>query len=108
MTDAALLRNYVKFDKKYFAGRLQTACVAVAFAKLSTSGLWTCWDDGTFTVEVNEKLRTFPWACNLALLHEQIHMHCHLRGWHDHLEHGPSFRIEKARLAQAGAFHPYI
>lgn len=108
MTGAALLRNFVCFDKRHFDGRLQSARVAVSFAKLSTSGLWTWWDDGTFTIQVNEKLRMFPWACNLVLLHEMIHMFCHLRGWHDHLGHGRSFRAEKRRLKILGAFDTYI
>lgn len=110
MTNAGLRSNQARFDADYFWQALEVSGVAivVSFAKLKTSGMWTAWDDGTFTIEVSEKLRTFPWAVNLVLLHEMIHMYCHLNGWHDHLEHGPSFRAQRRRLKNIGAFDEYL
>lgn len=108
MTNAGLRRNHVRFDADYFGDLQFGVTIEVSFAKLKTSGLWTCWDDGTFSIQVNAKLRMFPWAVNLVLLHEMIHMYCHLRGWHDHVKHGPSFRAERRRLKNVGAFDSYL
>ncbi len=101
-----LTKLYDRFNKEWFNGELP-AC-RPRFVKLKTAGLWVQYEDGTFDVFVNEKLRFAQFAVCITLLHEMIHVKCSLRDWDDHAEHGKKFLKVRARLLRKGAFDEWI
>lgn len=108
MTDKALRRLYLKLNVDWFYGELPTKSTTLSFVDSKESGRWIYRADETFDIHVASDLRGRPWAVAMALLHEMIHMDCHLQGWEDHLDHGPSFRDIAQGLLARGAFDEYI
>ena len=110
MTDRALRRLYLKLNRDWFDDMLPTDNVHLVFVDSRESGRWTYWSDDTFDICIVTDLRGRPWAVGLTLMHEMIHMYCHMQGanWVGHLTHGPVFQQVKQDLMKRGAFDKYI
>lgn len=106
-TSSKLKRDFLRKNKKWFAGRLPKNTKTRWNPNLKWQGvLGQAWgpEGGPYFIDIARELKKYPVIAEWVMLHEMIHILMYVRGIND-VGHGPRFQKQMLKLAKAGALN---
>ena len=116
-----LKRLFLKYNRKYFDGRLPTDCVLLFTKRPDMMTTYfgefnpCVYSEGEDEILISNCVRNWPNTLKRTLLHEMVHYWLYIRpdvtyadrrnAKEDDGKHGKRFNREMLRLAKRGAFH---
>lgn len=91
-----------EYNRLYFRGRLEPC--DVYFCQMETIGFCGKYDDGSFYIEVNQRIQWSSALWHMTLLHEMVHLKLYGKDMSPLDKHSRMFNREMKKLAARGAF----
>jgi len=99
VTNAELRRLFRQYNRDYFSGKLPNADIRFATMDRENDLGFCLLFAGVPEIRINKRLKRWPKLVRSTLLHEMVHI-----ALPRHVQHGPRFNRELARLISEGAY----